>query len=361
MPQLKPRKIRKTRKPVKILVEILHPAHVHVFRNAIQLWRERGDEVLVLSREKECANDLLDAYGIEHRSISRIGRKKLSLAAEMIVRDWRMWREAARFKPDILVGVMGVTVVQVARLLGKPAVVFYDTENAGITNRFVYPLAYAVCTPTCYQGAVRGHHVTYPGYHELAYLHPDRFAPDPKLAREAGVDPASRYFILRFVSWQASHDIGETGLTSDFKRQLVDRLLAEGRVAITSEGDLPADLEPYRLMAPPHRIHHVMAYATMLVGESATMASECAVLGVPSLFVSDTGRGYTDEEEERYGLVFNFKTDQSRQVFDKVEQLLGMDDLDTAFKERRAHLLREKIDTTSWMVDYLDHVVAETT
>ena len=36
------------------------------------------------------------------------------------------------------------------------------------------------------------------------------------------------------------------------------------------------------------------------------MASECAVLGVPAIYVSPLGRGYTDDEEQRYGLVHNF-------------------------------------------------------
>ena len=124
---------------MRILVEILHPAHVHVFKHAIGSWRARGDEVLVLSREKECANNLLEAYGIPFESISRIGRRKFSLVGEMLVRDFRMLRAAMKFKPDVLVGVMGGTIVQVGKVIGRPAVVFYDTENATLTNRFVYP------------------------------------------------------------------------------------------------------------------------------------------------------------------------------------------------------------------------------
>ena len=87
---------------MRILVEILHPAHVHFFRNAIAEWRARGDEVLVLSREKDVANDLLEAYSIPYRSISRLGSSKLSLITEMVQRDARMLWAALRFKPDVL-------------------------------------------------------------------------------------------------------------------------------------------------------------------------------------------------------------------------------------------------------------------
>lgn len=342
---------------MKILVEILHPAHVHVFRNAIGEWTRRGDDVRVLSREKECANDLLDQYRIPHRSISRIPDNKIGLFTEMAIRDWRMWRACRTFKPDVLTGVMGVTVAQIGRLIGKPAVVFYDTENATWTNRIVYPLAHSVCTPECYEAPVNGRQVTYPGYHELAYLHPDRFAPDPDVVRAGGLDPNKPYFILRLVSWQASHDIHEKGLSADFMRDLTALLEPHGRVLISSEGALPDNLEPYRFKAAPKDMHHFMAFADLLIGESATMASEAAVLGIPAFFISDTGRGYTNEQEKKYGLVYNFTTAQTADALEKVRELLALPDRKAAFQEKRQRMLNEKIDTTSWMIDYIDSVV----
>lgn len=342
---------------MKIVVEILHPAHVHVFKHAIQAWRKRGDDVLVLSRVKECANDLLKAYDIPFTSISAIGASKLNLITEMLVRDWRMWRACRRFKPDVLTGIMGVTIAQVGKLIGKPAVVFYDTENATATNRFVYPLAHSVCTPTCYQGKVNGNHVTYPGYHELAYLHPDRFTPDRDVLIRNGVDPGQPFFMLRLVSWQASHDVGEQGLGSDIIDTLLKKLTPLGRVLISSEKALPPQLEPYRFSCPPEAMHHFLAFAQLIMGESATMASEAAVLGTPAFYISDTGRGYTDEEEARYGLVFNFKRHERERVLKKLDEVLALPDIKSAFANQRKKLLAEKIDTTTWMIDYIDRVV----
>jgi hypothetical protein len=341
---------------MRVLVEILHPAHVHVFKHAIGTWVGRGDEVLVLSREKDCTSDLLRACGIPFRSISSIGSRKWQLPAEMLVRDVRMLLAAREFRPDVLTGVMGVTIAQVGRLIRRPAVVFYDTENAALTNRFVYPLAHSVCTPSCYGGPVRGRHVTYPGYHELAYLHPRRFQPDRKVVESLGIDPGRPFFILRFVSWQASHDVGEMGLSLDFKRKVVELLARRGRVLITSEAPLPEDLAPYRFPLPPEKMHDVMAFARLVAGESATMASEAAVLGVPALFISDTGRGYTDEERD-YGLVFTFTTRHQDEVLSWLEDHLRMEEPGATFQQRREKLLADKIDTTSWMIEYLDHVV----
>lgn len=343
---------------MRVLVEILHPAHVHFFRNAISEWTRRGDEVLVLSREKDVANDLLRAYGIPFESISRLGRSKWSLLTEMLVRDTKMLLRARRFRPDVLVGIMGVTIVQVAPLLRRPALVFYDTENAKLTNRVVYPLAHSVCTPECYAAKVSGRHVRYPSYHELAYLHPDRFTPNPSLVRAAGVDPESPYFLLRFVSWQASHDVGEKGFTLTMKRQLVEALSARGRVLISSENPLPQDLEKYRFVAPPEHMHHFIAKCRMLIGESATMASEAAVLGVPAFYIADTGRGYTDEQERRYGLVFNYKCSQAAEAFKKVHELLDDEGFPQRVRAGHERLMNERVDTTRWLMNYVDSVVA---
>ncbi len=348
-----------TASPMRILVEILHPAHVHFFRNAIRFWIERGDAVCVLSREKECANELLKACEIPFNSISVIGSRRIGLAWELLVRDLRMWRICRSFRPDILTGIMGVTIAQVGRLIRKPAVVFYDTENATLTNRFVYPLAHSVCTPDCYRGAVRGRHVTYPGYHELAYLHPNRFTPDEAVLRRHGIKAGERFFVVRLVSWQASHDMGQTGLSPVFMEQIIERLRPHGRVLLSSEKPLPPSLETHRFRCPPETMHHFLAFAELVIGESATMASESAVLGTPAFFISDVGRGYTDEQETRYGLAFNFKRRDEMKILRKLDELLKTPGLKSVLRPNHRRLLADKIDTTAWMIEYLDTVLSK--
>ena len=48
-----------------------------------------------------------------------------------------------------------------------------------------------------------------------------------------------------------------------------------------------------------------MAQASVYVGESATMAAESAVLGVPAVFVSTRGTWYTAQLERDYKLIQN--------------------------------------------------------
>jgi uncharacterized protein len=88
------------------------------------------------------------------------------------------------------------------------------------------------------------------------------------------------------------------------------------------------------------------------VGESATMSSEAAVLGVPAVFIATTGRGYTDDEERRYGLVRHFTEDQYDMALSAIEDILAAPS--AAWAGVRQQLLDEKIDVTGWMVDYFE-------
>jgi uncharacterized protein len=338
---------------VRILIDVLHPAHVHVFRNFHAEMAARGHQILITAREKDRALELLDRYGLPYEQLSTHRAGVVSMATEMAQRTSRLLGAMKRFRPDVMTGVMGPSIAVAGALRRVPAVVFYDTEFARQTNWFVYPLAHSVCTPDCYQGTVRGRHVTYAGYHELAYLHPTRFEPDPARLTPFGVRPGEPFTVVRFVSWEAVHDRREAGLAAAQKRGLVDVLRRHGRVLLSSEAPLPPDLAPYQLTGPVEDVHHLLAHAQLVVGESATMSSEAAVLGVPAVFIATTGRGYTDDEEQRYGLVRHFTEDRYEEAIATAEKLLADDPRDFGSRARQ-QLLAEKIDVTAWMVAYFE-------
>jgi uncharacterized protein len=338
---------------MRVLIDILHPAHVHFFRNFYSEMESRGHSVCIVARDKDRSVELLRAFGLPYQQISR-QKSGAGLAIEMVQRTPRLMKIMRSFRPDVMTGIMGpsIALAGVLRLPRVPSVVFYDTEFAVQTNRIVYPLAYSVCTPDCYQGRVPGRHPTYAGYHELAYLHPNRFRPDPAVLSEFGVSPGEAYSIVRFVSWQAVHDRNERGLTVKQKRHLVEVLQRRGRVLVSSEGPLPPELAGLAIHGPVEKVHHLLAHARLVVGESATMSSEAAVLGVPAVFIATTGRGYTDDEERRYGLVRHFTEDQYDMALSTIEDVLAAPSATWAGARQR--LLDDKIDVTGWMTDYFE-------
>jgi hypothetical protein len=333
---------------MRVLIDIGHPAHVHFFREPMRLLRAAGAELLVTSRVKEVAVDLLDALGIAHRTLSAQHAGMGALARELVVRDYRLWREVRAWRPDVMAAIGGTFIAHVGMLSRVPALVFYDTENATLQNAITYPFASRVLVPRCYRGWVpRRRTSRYAGYHELSYLRPEYFRPQRHAALAQGLAEQRPTFLVRMVSWQANHDIGERGWTRAIAERVVERLAGAGKVVISSEAPLPESLEPYRYAGRPAAMHHLMAFCRGFFGESATMASECAVLGVPAVYAARTGRGYTDEQEARYGLVRNVRVLDRSSVDAALEWLLACTPVRCA--DARQRLLADTIDVARYV------------
>ncbi|WP_440771931.1 DUF354 domain-containing protein [Natronorubrum sp. DTA28] len=340
---------------MKVLFDVSHPAHVHLFKHAIRALEEDGHEVLVLSREKDVTIQLLDGDGIDHLPISRIGTRKLSLLSEWLAREVRTIRMVKRFDPDVALCVMSPATAHAGRLLDCPVIAFNDSEPVKLASSVTLPFVDRLCTPTNFSIDHGDKHRTYDGYHELAYLHPDRFSPDPDSLRAFGVEPDEPYTVVRFVSWGAHHDVGQRGLSSEAKRELVSALDEYGTVYISSERPLPEEFDSYRLPIPPERMHDLLYYADLYVGDSQTMATEAAVLGTPAVR-SNTFAGEADmsnflELEDEYGLLYS--RSDADETIELVRDLLELPDLQETWSAKRARLVEEKIDVTEYMLEQI--------
>jgi len=91
----------------------------------------------------------------------------------------------------------------------------------------------------------------------------------------------------------------------------------------------------------------------MFVGEGATMASEAAVLGTPSIYINPIQLGYITEQEEKYGLVHHLV--DANQVLSKIRELIGKNNLKNDWKARRDKMLSDKIDVTAWMISFIEN------
>ncbi len=333
-----------------IVLTVQHPAHVHFFKNAYHELTRRGHEVHVFLREKSVARELLDTFDIDYEVLAGQSDGIASLATSQLGYEWRLLQAARRIQPDVMAAIGGMAVAHVASLVGAQSVVFTDTEHATLSNRLTFPFADVVCTPECFRDDVGEKHHEYAGYHELAYLHPDRFTADASVLDEVGLSRDDDYVVLRLIAWGASHDVGQGGFGD--VTEVVERLEATGRkVLITAEGDLPDEVADRQATIDPHRLHDLLYYADLFVGEGATTAVESAVLGTPAVYVNTLSMGYTDELDERYDLLYGFHgEDRHRRALDAAVEVLE-DDAD--WGERRINLLTEKRDVTNVIVSEL--------
>jgi predicted glycosyltransferase len=344
-----------TEAPLRILIDLNHPAHAHLFRYVFFGLQARGHECQVTARDKDVTLRLLDAWGIPHRVLVPLGRNLVSRGVELVHRELCFLGLARRFRPHLIMGT-SAHAARVGRLVGARSAVLNEDDAAAVPLfRWVaYPLATAIVTPDglAHEGHGR-RHLCYPSYQELFYLHPNRFLPDPAVRRELRVGPGDRYAIVRLSALQAHHDIGARGIGELLLRAAIRLAEERGiRVFVSGEKPLSAALEPLRIQVPPERMHDAVAFAEFFLGDSQTMTAEAAVLGVPAFRLSDfVGRLTYLEELERYGLAFGFRPGQEDALLVALEAVLDLRDRAAELQSRRSRMLADKIDPLPWLLE----------
>lgn len=273
-----------------------HPAQVHNFRNVRAELIKHGHKVFWLTTPKDIATNLLDIYDIPYQQLHKPTKGLISKAVTLFRNVLWEIRYLRRNKIDIAITRTCPYTTIAAKLLGIKHIIEDDTEHAAHQMKRFSDQADAIVLPECFWFQLREDEVRFAGNIELFYLHPKRFNPIPTWDL-LGIEQGTKFAIVRFVKWDAWHDTQLVGgFTLEQKRELIARLAKHMRVFISSESELPSDLEPYRIQIPIDRMHDVQAAASLFVGESATMASESVVLGTPAIYIDEVGRGYTDEE-----------------------------------------------------------------
>lgn len=342
---------------MRILIDVNHPAHVHLFRYAAQEWESHGHKVFWTARDKELVIALLRHYGIDFEVLSTYRRGLAQMAVELLVRDWKLLRFAQQVRPDVMLGT-SVNITHVSKLIPARSIFFTesDPQLIRLISYLSFPFADIIVMPDVLPDIWASKQVKHTSYHELAYLHPDRFTPDPSVLDELGVALGESFFILRFIAWGASHDVGESGLTREAGLRIIETLAPHGQVFITSEGDLQPEFEPYRAGIAPHRIHDALYYAALFIGDSQSMTTEASLLGTPALRCNSmVGRtAVIDELDDKYALSYGFLPSETDSLVAKLAELVQMENLQSEWCQRRNILLKDKNDLTEWMVNFVE-------
>lgn len=339
---------------MKIVVDINHPAHVHYFKNFIWEMEKRGHEILVTASEKDISFELLKIYKIPYINIGSYGKGIAWKIINLPILDWKMYKAVKKFNPDIFLGFGSIRAAHVSKILGKPCIALDDTEHAKWEHMLYVPFTDAILTPKCFKKDFGKKQIRYDGYTELAYLHPNYFSPNPSVLDEIGLTPDEIFIILRFVSWDANHDVGHHGILD--KIGLVKEIEKYGRVLITSEEQLPVELEKYKIKISPEKLHDLLCYATLYVGEGATTASECAILGTYAIYINTIRCGVQDEEEKKYGILYNVSDPavMENKTIELIHELLNQNNLITNGKNKRDLIIENSVDLTQFIIDYVE-------
>lgn len=345
---------------MNLLIDIGHPAHVHLLRNLyFKLISNDHKIILTVKSNLNSAKDLLNIYKIPFISIGKKSDNLLSKALKQVTYDLKIAEIVLKNNIELGIGT-SMNLAHVSKITKMKSIVLDDDDDEvqPLFTKFAHPFCDTLLSPSSLiKHRRKKGTIFYPGFHELSYLHPKRFTPDKNILSEVGLLDSDKYFVLRFNSFKAHHDVGIKGLSLENKRKLINLLKPFGKIFITTERELESEFEEYRIKIEPQQIHSFLYYANIFIGDSQTMTSEAAVLGTPSIRSNSfVGRiAYLEEEEHKYGLTYGFKPNETDKMFLKIEELLKMQNIKEEWQKRRQKMLNDKIDVTAFLVWFAEN------
>jgi uncharacterized protein len=340
---------------MKYLIDIGHPAHVHYFKNFTRAVMNNGHEVLFTCRDKEVTVSLLEHYNFRYVNLGHPFKSILGKAFGLFYFTFRILVTSLHFKPDMFLNASMYSAI-VARLMRKPHISLEDTFNQEQVRLYL-PFTNCVLTGDYDHPKLGKKEIRFNGYQELLYLHPNYFKPDKTVLQELGLLENEPFVIIRFVSWNASHDFGHAGISFENKIKAIEKFEKYAKVLISSEAELPLLLKQYQIQIAPFRMHDAMAFASLVIGESFTMVSEASVIGTPAILIHDTKCYYLQDQQNKYGLPFNFSEsdEDQKKAIEKGVELLKAPCSKKKWQRRRDILLSEKIDVTAFLVWFIEN------
>lgn len=342
---------------MKLLFIIAHPKHIFIFKNIIEYFDNKNIPYIIFAVDKDIVIELLNTFKFKYEIVGKNKSGLINNFIEIPKRIYRSLIKTKKFEPTIIIGQADPFFAIIGKMLSIPTLFLPDTESSFISRFIAFPLASKLIIPESYSNHVKQKHIRLNHYLELAYLHPKYIKTTENVYDLLKIRPNEKYVIMRYVSWNSHHDIGHKGITLPNKIKAVNQFLKYGKVFISSEEKLPSELEGYRISIQIEKIHQVMKTASLFFGESATMATESSVMGTPSIYIDNVGRGYTHDIEKKYGLMFNFTeslSDQEKAIEKGIYILKN--NLKEKLKKNKEELINDKIDISSYLINFIEQL-----
>lgn len=340
----------------RFLFYLVHPAKFQFHKVQINKLKEKGHSVDIVINTKDILEDLVKEEGWEYTNIFPNSRKikgvhvYIAAAISLLLSIYRLLKYTWGKKYDLFIGD---ALTYVGRLKGVPSLYPTDDVLAAVPEQRTWfiPANYLIAPKITDVGQYRKKTIAYLGYKALAHLHPNHFIPDiSKLPAE--LRESKRYFLIRCTGFGATHDLNKSGISDAVLFDLKEILEPNGKIMITSERKLPAELEKYRLNIKKNDITHYIAFAHLFIGDSTTMSTEAAVLGTPSVEFDEYFYEIEQmiELEQKYSLIHCFRTSQKEEFLDKIRELASNGNIKKEYALKRQKLLDDTIDVSGFLI-----------
>jgi predicted glycosyltransferase len=255
---------------------------------------------------------------------------RLEESGKRIIQFAKLFKDS---KPDIAIAHQSVELCRTAFGLGIPIILTADTPHALAVNRLTIPFAHTLVvsealpknfTKTyCAQRVV-----TFKGVDEVAWL--KEFKPSKIL------NPKKPLIVFRQIETQAVYAKGK----QDCTKTLAEKLGELGNVQLIQR--YRHGVEEFEEKANFEDSASLVANADLVVGYGGTISREAAILGVPSIAISNMAKTYVNTYLAKKGFPLFITTERGMFRYAKkyLGKLFNVDDKLAALENPVDHIVR---------------------
>ncbi len=336
--------MKKQQRDKRIFFDLNHPADFHFFKNLFDHLRDNRYVMRIMARDKECLQDLLTDRDIAF--VSR-GTGHHTLFGKYIFAIYILLYtlfQLIRFRPGLTISLSSPYLITASKILGVPSLTYDDTDD----NPRLLPLIKKsdyIISPATYSHKFHKHHFHLQAFKELAYLHPKYFIHEK----------TGEGVFFRLTRTDSIHHTSESKFEYSNIIEQINRISQDHTCFLSTEIGMTPEFSEKVLMADVVNIHKDLQKCKVFWGNSATMAAEAAVLGIPAIFVGSELFSYI-KELGVYGLLFHYHPGNIEASLEKLDELIAGDDDGNQFERARQKLLKEKIDISAFMIWFIENL-----
>jgi uncharacterized protein len=346
-------------KKLKALFLIYHPVDPQIALNtAKQIEKDEGEILFVIIEKEGIIKKIVESHSFNNIVISSNKKTVIGKVLHTVTVVSKLFTTIKNYKPDIIFSPTSPYSSLACAFNRIPLVCWADTESATTNIKLSAWRINSILIPQSFYKKIKSSNVIrFNGYKELSYLHPNVFNPNSDVLIEQGLSTDEKIVLMRFSALNAMHDIGLKSKSITKADELLFFIkkietVYNARVLIsTTERSLDSRFDKYKLEIEPSKYIQLLSFCSLYFGEGTTSASEAGILGIPWVVLSETDRGYLNDQENNYGL--GITTNKIDVAFLKAEEYLSDSNIKNEWTKKRTKLLADKIDVSaffSWFI-----------
>ena len=335
---------------MKILIDLLHPADVNFFKNAIDVLNGKGIDITIIVRPRGKMIEILKSE-LPNMQFTPVGKHYNSTSGKLFsvaTRNFNLLMFLRKRNFNICTSY-GFFVGIASRFCRMPSVIFADDYEYKSTFYLSKFCGDYFVIPSCIS-ATGKNILKYNGFKELAYLHPNRFKPNRRVLEQYGITP-NNYVFIREVSRTS---MNYKNLQQMDLPEIIHRLNDLGLdVVLSLEDKTRADSLKDKciiLEEPVEDIFSLIHFALFTISSGDSMARESCLVGTPTIYTGERDMVINKELIERGCLL---KADDKQQLNTAITSIIENNVKEETKRTIEKAVKYEWMDTTGVILDIL--------